>query len=45
VKRVNDEMTADPIMKPTYKVAGDQKAQLDKVENRYQDCADKAGGD
>ena len=43
-KRVNGEMTADPIIKPTYKYSPDQKEQIDKVTGRYNACNDKAGG-
>ena len=43
-KRVNDEMTADPIIKPTYKYTPDQKDQIDKITGRYNSCNDKAGG-
>jgi len=44
-KRVNDEMAADAIMKPNYRVAGDQKDQLGKLEGRFNGCNDKAGGE
>jgi len=43
-KRVNGEMTADPVIKPTYKYSPDQKAEIDKVTARYNACNDKAGG-
>ncbi|HTR51142.1 MAG TPA: hypothetical protein VMJ10_10585 [Kofleriaceae bacterium] len=43
-KRVNDEMTADPIIKPTYNYSPDQKDQIDKITGRFNNCNSKAGG-